>query len=156
LFTYCLLLGLGLILNNPSLPYVCDDLPDYSEYHIYLTAYDPELGGHNCMEPCGFTALGFPVEEWYDFGAGCPVPLLSYGVNVIIKGRTFTCIDTGGAVLVDDKHKFIRVDLLRRLTYNGEYSINRDDPWLHDTNVVDFAFVAIPHWRSKLRRNYNH
>lgn len=153
MFAYCLIIGLGILVNSSPIHYVCQDLPDYSTYKVHMTAYDPDLGGQNCMEPCGYTAIGYKVEEWYGLGAGCPLPLLQYGVDVEIRGRTFRCIDTGGVLFINDDSKTIRIDLLRKLTYNGVYTINRNDSWLHDTEVTNFRFRHIPYWNSDFRRN---
>lgn len=154
MITFCLLVGLGILTNTEPTNYVCTDLPDYSSYTIYMTSYYPPFGDHNCQEPCNLTAIGYEVEEWYGRGAGCPLPLLQYGTTVVIKGRPFQCIDTGGAVMVVEDSNAIRIDLLRNLGYNDNYLIENPDYWVHDPNVTDFKFIPTPHWESSTRKYF--
>lgn len=117
-------------------PYVCADLPDVSGYNLKVTAYDHALGGHNCMEPCHLTAVGYVADEWYGRGAGCPLELLKARAVVSFADRSFPCIDTGGAVLVDHEREWIRVDLLWELhDETGAYSLPDDAPWFIHTEI---------------------
>lgn len=69
---------------------------------LVLTAYDPSLGGTNCVEPCGQVATGywFDVDDYWDGAEGlaaCPEEWL--GATIVIEnfGRLH-CLDTGGAI----------------------------------------------------------
>jgi hypothetical protein len=134
--TTCVLAAFLLIAPAEAAPYVCEDLPDVSGYTLKVTAYDPVLGGHNCMEPCDQTAVGYMVDDWYGRGAGCPLDLLRARAVVTFAGYTFPCIDTGGAVLIDHGREWVRVDLLWKLhDEQGAYHLPEDAPWFIHTEI---------------------
>lgn len=70
--------------------------------------YYPPLGGINCdrdqdgNEECTYVANGDEWQIWYEKGCACPaeIPL---GSQIKIKelGLTLTCVDRGGAIIVD-------------------------------------------------------
>ena len=71
-----------------------------------VTVYAPELGGHNCLEPCDQTAYLEPLQ--YGIGAACG-PSIPYGTRVYIDGIGWrTCNDRGGAIDDDEVDVLIR------------------------------------------------
>jgi len=69
---------------------------------ILITAYDPALGGTNCVDPCGQMATGYwwTEADYYDGidgVAACPTDWLGHTIDIKHLGK-FRCLDTGGAI----------------------------------------------------------
>jgi hypothetical protein len=70
---------------------------------VRVSHYLPNLGGPNCSNfvngVCvSHTASGAPWEDWVDKGAAC-IPEWAFGTQFTLPdGRTFTCVDRGGAI----------------------------------------------------------
>jgi len=88
-----------------------------------VTVYAPELGGHNCMEPCDMTAYLEPLQ--YGIGAACG-PSIRYGTKVYIESIGWrVCNDHGGAINNNE------VDILIRASeYPSWMSGERDVVWV--------------------------
>ena len=66
----------------------------------HVTEYAPEMGGHNCEEPCDKTAYLTPVI--YGETAACG-PNIPFGTRVYIEDVGWrTCQDHGGAIDDDE------------------------------------------------------
>ena len=73
-----------------------------------VTVYAPELGAHNCMEPCDLAAYLEPLQ--YGVGAACG-PSIPYGTQAYIDGGGWrTCNDRGGAIDDDEIDVLIRAE----------------------------------------------
>jgi 3D (Asp-Asp-Asp) domain-containing protein len=97
----------------------------------HVTEYVPELGGHNCEEPCNMTAFGTPIL--YGETAACG-PNIAYGTRVFIDGVGWrTCQDRGGAIDDDEVDVAVRPAEYLRLGINGY----RDVVWLLPDGGVD-------------------
>lgn len=71
-----------------------------------ITEYAPELGGHNCLEPCDRTAFMTPII--YGETAACG-PNIPYGTRVYIDRVGWrTCQDRGGAIEDDEVDVAVR------------------------------------------------
>lgn len=84
---------------------------------LIMSSYNPHDGGINCEWPCEVTATGELVEDWWGAGAACIKDWTDRGVVVVIDGRPWKCIDTGGDIVETDVG--IWVDLL---TKNSAYA----------------------------------
>jgi hypothetical protein len=103
------------VANGASCLYVQD---------AHVTEYVPELGGHNCEEPCNMTAFMTPIL--YGETAACG-PDIPYGTRVFIDGVGWrTCQDRGGAIDNDEIDVAVRAMDYLRLGINGY----RDVVWL--------------------------
>jgi hypothetical protein len=90
----------------------------------HVTEYVPELGGHNCEEPCNMTAFMTPIL--YGETAACG-PDIPYGTRVFIDSVGWrTCQDRGGAIDNDEVDVAVRAVDYLRLGINGY----RDVVWL--------------------------
>lgn len=94
LFCLMLLVAEGLECNQIRPPRI-DDMP------IYATAYNWQLGGHNCNSDCGFVAISIPTEDWMlDRVAACPSAWLGTVHTTVVTladGSRWWCVDAFGA-----------------------------------------------------------
>ena len=98
----------------------CIFIPDAN-----VTVYAPELGGHNCQEPCDKTAYQEPLQ--YGIGAACGLSI-GYGTEVYIEGVGWRiCNDHGGSI--DNSEVDI---LIRASEYPSWMSGKRDVIWVLD------------------------
>lgn len=82
---------------------------------IRYSYYNPNLGGTNCLtfvggECISTCANGDPWKDWWYTGVACP-PEWAFGTTVTLNGKTWTCVDRGGAIKYIDGIPF--VDFLR-------------------------------------------
>ncbi len=90
----------------------------------HITEYAPELGGHNCEEPCDKTAYMTPII--YGETAACG-PNIPYGTRVYIEKVGWrTCQDHGGAIDDEEVDVAVRPDELLRRGISGY----KDVVWL--------------------------
>jgi 3D (Asp-Asp-Asp) domain-containing protein len=95
--TTALIIYLFCVVNGGNCLYVKD---------AHVTEYAPELGGHNCQEPCDKTAYGTPVL--YGETAACG-PNIPYGTRVYIEEVGWrACQDRGGAIEDDEVDVAVR------------------------------------------------
>lgn len=81
---------------------------------LYVTHYDPVLGGINCMAPCNQFGTGEVITEghYYDGRQGAAACIERWRGHVVtIEGLgRFVCKDTGG--LIVEKPDRIHIDIL--------------------------------------------
>ena len=82
---------------------------------LYITTYDPRLGGINCQHPCDQFASGQRIQphDWHGYGsftaAACPAGWL--GRRLWVEGIGFLiCKDRGGAIV--ETARWIHIDVL--------------------------------------------
>lgn len=80
-----------------------------------ISHYWPPLGGTNCSDfqngVCvAKTSSGDSWESWVDKGLACPSKY-PFGTKFIVQGKTWTCVDRGGAIVETTDGK-IWLDLL--------------------------------------------
>lgn len=70
---------------------------------LYITVYDPALGGINCNDDCGYTSFVATGSDLYGWTAACPVDWLGHPrlipnttTVVTIWGQEYWCIDALG------------------------------------------------------------
>ena len=92
--------------------------------NAHVTEYAPELGGHNCQEPCDLTAFMTPLI--YGETAACG-PSIPYGTRVYIEGVGWrTCQDRGGAIDDDE----VDIAVLPEDYLQFGFSGHRDVVWI--------------------------
>lgn len=88
--------------------------PVYVKAHI--SHYYPGWGGPNCSrfvngECVSNMASGRPWQKYIDKACACPVEY-PFGTRFIVQGKTWTCLDRGGAIVRDGNK--IWLDLLTK------------------------------------------
>jgi hypothetical protein len=87
---------------------VSDEISGFSGQQIKIRAshYDPALGGVNCSRfvngVCvSHMANGQPWQEFIGYAIACP-PEWKFGTKLIIDGKTWECMDRGGAIQIEN------------------------------------------------------
>jgi hypothetical protein len=67
-----------------------------------ISHYWPPLGGTNCSEFVNGVCVsrmssGEPWEKWVNQAVACPLKY-SFGTKFVVLGKTYTCLDRGGAI----------------------------------------------------------
>lgn len=84
---------------------------------LIMSEYHPEEGGINCDSDCSVVANGTSTWQWRDRGAACIREWTARGQKIMIDGRVWECVDTGGDIVETDTGYW--VDLY---TYNSGYA----------------------------------
>ena len=100
---------------------------------VRLSHYWPPLLGVNCHPAnvhsgqCHARLYGKEWQEWVGVGLACPMEWpLGTEWHIPALGKTFICVDRGGAIQrLDDQHRSAFVDLLQP-----------DIPYVHNGNIV--------------------
>jgi len=100
---------------------------------VRLSHYWPPLLGVNCHRAnvhngqCHASLYGKEWQEWVGVGLACPMEWpLGTEWHIPALGKTFICVDRGGAIQrLDDQHRSAFVDLLQP-----------DIPYVHNGTVV--------------------
>lgn len=61
-------------------------------------------------------ASGLPWQDYMDYAIACPREL-DFGTKIVVEGRTWECLDRGGAITYDGMYYWID-----QLTQNPEYA----------------------------------
>ena len=101
--------------------------------HVRLSHYWPPLLGVNCHRAnihngqCHARLYGKEWQEWVGVGLACPMEFaLGTEWHIPALGKTFICVDRGGAIQrLDDQHRSAFVDLLQP-----------DIPYVHNGTIV--------------------
>ncbi len=121
--------------------------PDF----LYLTSYSWELGGINCDNDCGTTALVVTGPELFGWTAACPTSWLGHisTTTVTIWGQEYVCIDSFGhpynQMVARVKGEYVyRIDIAfdppidfpwnNEFVPRGDWSTGR--MWMSDFNVI--------------------
>lgn len=105
--------------------------PPIENMPLYATAYNWELGGHNCDHDCGVTAIGVETRpELLGHVAACPIEWLGRVNTTVITladGSEWWCIDTFGAA--DNRRPLLFDHPYYGLTWLIRVDFAVADPW---------------------------
>lgn len=77
---------------------------------LIMSDYNPRKGGINCDSNCGQVANGTSTWQWYETGMACIPEWTARGQKIMIDGRVWVCVDTGGDII--DRGDGFWVDLM--------------------------------------------
>jgi hypothetical protein len=95
---------------------------------LYITSYSWELGGANCDNDCGHTALTHTGPELFGHTAGCPVRWLGHRTTTVVHvlGYEFWCVDTFGREI---DRGLLEIDGIRVFRLDVAWKVPREWPY---------------------------